>query len=73
MKKFGKNTSRRLTESRNNPAADPLLVWFNGGPGCSSFCGMFEELGPFYVTEDGKSLFENVHSWNQVCLQVSDS
>ncbi|CAJ0581596.1 unnamed protein product, partial [Mesorhabditis spiculigera] len=54
-----------LVESKSNPKTDPILVWFNGGPGCSSFGGMFEELGPFYVSQDGKTLFENKFSWNQ--------
>ncbi|GMS83089.1 hypothetical protein PENTCL1PPCAC_5264, partial [Pristionchus entomophagus] len=54
-----------LFESRNDKDKDPVLVWLNGGPGCSSVAGMFEELGPFYVKFDGNSLFENVHSWNQ--------
>uniref|UniRef100_A0A914D582 Carboxypeptidase n=1 Tax=Acrobeloides nanus TaxID=290746 RepID=A0A914D582_9BILA len=53
-----------LTESRNNPEQAPLLFWFNGGPGCSSFSGSFEELGPFYIYKDGKSIYENVYSWN---------
>jgi cathepsin A (carboxypeptidase C) len=53
-----------LTESKHDPKNDPLLFWFNGGPGCSSFSGAFEELGPFYVSSDGTTLFENVFSWN---------
>ena len=27
---------------------------------------MFEELGPFYVDADGKTLYENVFAWNKV-------
>ncbi|CAJ0955741.1 unnamed protein product, partial [Mesorhabditis belari] len=53
-----------LVESKTNPTTDPVLVWFNGGPGCSSFGGAFEEMGPFYVAADGKTLFENKYSWN---------
>lgn len=56
----------RLTESRSDPATDPLIVWFNGGPGCSSYVGLFEELGPFYVNYEGASLYENVYAWNTV-------
>ncbi|VDM78364.1 unnamed protein product, partial [Strongylus vulgaris] len=53
-----------LTESRSSPSNDPLLVWFNGGPGCSSLLGLFEELGSFYVNFDGATLYENVYAWN---------
>lgn len=56
----------RLVESQGNAATDPLILWLNGGPGCSSVGGMFEELGPFYPERDGNSLYENVFSWNKV-------
>uniref|UniRef100_A0A914UYE8 Carboxypeptidase n=1 Tax=Plectus sambesii TaxID=2011161 RepID=A0A914UYE8_9BILA len=55
-----------LVESQGNAATDPLILWLNGGPGCSSVGGLFEELGPFYPERDGNSLYENVFSWNKV-------
>jgi hypothetical protein len=43
----------------------PLVLWLNGGPGCSSLgYGAMEELGAFRVNPDGATLSLNPYAWN---------
>jgi len=55
-----------LVEAANDETDDsPLLIWLNGGPGCSSLLGMFMENGP-WVVDDGETDFKlNPHAWNK--------
>jgi len=54
-----------FAESQNDPSTDPVILWLNGGPGCSSMDGNMNELGPFSISkEDEFSLIENPYSWN---------
>ncbi|KAK4263948.1 hypothetical protein QN277_029298 [Acacia crassicarpa] len=43
----------------------PLLIWLQGGPGCSSMIGNFFELGPWRVTKS-LNLIPNPGSWNRI-------
>ena len=47
------------------PASTPLLLWLQGGPGCSGLVGNFFELGPYFVNPDSVSLSPNPFAWNR--------
>ena len=52
-------------ESLSNVTGDPVLIWLNGGPGCSSLLGAFSENGPF-IFDDGENVIKpNPFSWNE--------
>lgn len=62
-----------LTESppSQHPESKPLVLWLNGGPGCSSLAfGAAEEIGPFRINPDGKTLYHNPYAWNK-CISLS--
>uniref|UniRef100_A0A453ECC8 Carboxypeptidase n=1 Tax=Aegilops tauschii subsp. strangulata TaxID=200361 RepID=A0A453ECC8_AEGTS len=49
------------------PESAPLVLWLNGGPGCSSVgYGASEELGAFRINADGRTLSVNPYSWNKM-------
>ncbi len=66
-----------LWEAQSSAKEAPLLVWLNGGPGCSSMAGMFLENGPIRVSKIKKGNKKKSHhgqfevninpsSWNRV-------
>ncbi|EAY99193.1 hypothetical protein OsI_21149 [Oryza sativa Indica Group] len=44
-------------------ATTPLLVWLEGGPGCSGFLSNFLQIGPYLFA--GGSLSPNPFAWNR--------
>ncbi|KAH9758378.1 Carboxypeptidase [Citrus sinensis] len=62
----GRSLFYYFVESPQNSSSKPLVLWLNGGPGCSSFgAGAMMELGPFRVNKDGKTLYQNEYAWNK--------
>lgn len=43
--RHGRRLFYYLVESERDPAADPVVLWLNGGPGCSSLQGLVYEHG----------------------------
>ncbi|XP_021301037.1 serine carboxypeptidase-like 20 [Herrania umbratica] len=67
----GKNLFYYFVESERKPSEDPVVLWLNGGPGCSSFDGFVYEHGPFNFEAAKTSgslpqLHLNLYSWSKV-------
>ena len=52
-------------EARHNPEKAPLALWLNGGPGCSSLIGLFQENGPCHFVNGDSQPSLNPNSWNE--------
>ncbi|KAL5531734.1 hypothetical protein ACEPAG_4611 [Sanghuangporus baumii] len=54
-------------ESRRDPDEDDVMMWINGGPGCSSSSGLLMELGPCKIDmtkTSANGTIWNPYSWN---------
>lgn len=54
-----------MVYSANNWKTDPLIVWFNGGPGCSSMLAFMQEHGPYVMPNGEYNFTKNDWSWNR--------
>ena len=54
-----------FVESENDPANDPVLLWMQGGPGCSGVWGMWVEHGPFRLNPFEKEVELNGWAWTR--------
>jgi len=64
-----KNIHYWLVESETSPESAPVVLWTNGGPGCSGLIGFMTEQGPFRPDVDG-NLEPNVYAWNKIANMV---
>ena len=59
-----KNFHYIFNEANYRPEKKPLVLWLNGGPGCSSLEGWIKENGPMRIDKDGKFQM-NEYSWHK--------
>lgn len=62
----GKAIHYIFAESQNDPKVDPVVLWLNGGPGCSSVEGFLSENGPFVLEDWSTNITANAYSWNRI-------
>ncbi|EYU44016.1 hypothetical protein ABFS82_07G007400 [Erythranthe guttata] len=53
------------SQTSHKNSETPILIWLQGGPGCSSMLANLFELGPYLVNQD-LSLKPNPNSWNKI-------
>lgn len=52
-----------IYQPTTGPPVDTITIWLNGGPGCSSLEGFFQENGRFVWHEGDTAPVLNEHSW----------
>ncbi|CAG8957316.1 hypothetical protein HYFRA_00010739 [Hymenoscyphus fraxineus] len=57
-------------EARHNASTAPLAAWFNGGPGCSSMIGLFQENGPCQFYDGASTPSLNPYSFNEYANMI---
>lgn len=45
---------------------DDLVIWLNGGPGCSSLEGLLQENGPILFPFNSTKVVKNPYSWTKL-------
>jgi len=57
--------------ARMNPIKAPLIIWLQGGPGCSSEIAVFKEHGPYKLDPLSQGMpIRNQWSWNTIANMV---
>ncbi|KLJ11569.1 carboxypeptidase D [Blastomyces silverae] len=56
--------------SSNPLAIDEVTIWLNGGPGCSSLEGLFQENGPFIHQYGTFAPVRNMWSWTNLTNMI---
>ena len=54
-----------MVYSESNWKTDPLIIWFNGGPGCSSMLAFMQEDGPCEMPSGEYNWTKSDYSWNR--------
>eukprot|EP00005_Dracoamoeba_jomungandri_P000259 CAMPEP_0174256456 /NCGR_PEP_ID=MMETSP0439-20130205/5678_1 /TAXON_ID=0 /ORGANISM="Stereomyxa ramosa, Strain Chinc5" /LENGTH=435 /DNA_ID=CAMNT_0015339061 /DNA_START=18 /DNA_END=1325 /DNA_ORIENTATION=- len=70
-KTYGANLFYWLFDPQDGNTSAPVVVWLQGGPGCSGMIALFQENGPFHILETNTTssstyqLTPNPFSWNK--------
>jgi carboxypeptidase C (cathepsin A) len=54
-----------LWEAETQQGKNDLIIWFNGGPACSSLLGLFKMHGPVTFPSTSKKPQRNPYSWTR--------
>ena len=65
---FEPDIAEKTNKRKTSDDEIPLLVWLNGGPGCTSLMGLFIENGPLKFNNDANDWFLEVRLINFVKL-----